>query len=338
MKTKFLIILTFALATVPAFANETSTPESSDRSPLFLRTAEPGVPAVDQQAWNDATPLPTDRRAFLLKSKLTFAVAQENEGGADADATSATVGETKNPGRALLLSAILPGAGELYAGSKLKASFFFALELACWYGAVTYALRGDAKQVDYQDYVEKNWREDYYRSVEYTAAQDPLYPLQNPTAFSGTSSEWANLSWQEKIAYLPDNFTHELASEHNQSYYENVGKYLTQFGYGWNDWIAGRTTDVIDAWAAANGYNWLKGGGVSPLANRYEDLRYESNQLLDRSAAFFSIIMVNHVISALDAGFTVRLHNRKLARVEPTTSQIRYNHQPVATAGLAVRF
>ncbi|MFH0883742.1 MAG: hypothetical protein V2A56_12205 [bacterium] len=338
MKTKLLLMLSLALVTVPALADDALTGDTAALSALFLRSADTSEPVMNQQEWNSATALPTDRRAFELRSKMSLAYAQDDgSSGAAADATSAEMTDQKNPGRALLLSAILPGAGELYAGSKLKAGFFFAVEIACWYGAVTYALRGNAKETSFQSFADDNWREAYYRSVEYTAAQDPNYP-QGSEAFTGTSSEWANMTWQEKINYLPDNFTHELSTQHDQSYYENVGKYLTQFGYGWNDWINGRTTNEINTWAAANGYNWREGDGTSAQANHYIDMRFDSNQLLDRSATFFSVIMVNHVLSAMDAGFTVRLHNRRMARVEPTTSQIWHNDQPVATAGLAFRF
>lgn len=338
MKTKLLLMMTLALIVSPALADDAITPDASALSPVFLNAVDRTAPVVDQQEWNGATALPTDYRAFELRSKMTTAYAQDDgASGAASDATSTTSGETLNPGRALILSAIFPGAGELYAGSKLKAAAFFAIEVACWYGAVTYALRGDAKETGFQNFVEDNYREDYYRSVEYAAAQDPNFP-QGSEAFTGTSSEWANMTWQEKINYLPDNFTHELDTEHDQSYYENVGKYLTQFGYGWNDWINGRSTNEINSWAAGNGYNWVTGGGVSAFANHYADMRYESNQMLDHSATFFSIIMVNHVLSALDAGFTVRLHNRKMARVEPTAAQTWYNDRPVTTAGLAVRF
>jgi hypothetical protein len=67
-------------------------------------------------------------------------------------------------------------------------------------------------------------------------------------------------------------------------------------------------------------------------------MRAETNDLLDRSALYFSLVMVNHVVSALDAGFTVRSHNRKLAEVEPSARRIRHNDEMVTVAGVRVRF
>jgi len=341
MKKMGFLTLVLAFAAVgSSFASDTGISNEGDISPLFIRTTDTGAEDAEAMlAWNEATVLPTDRRNFDLRSRLAFNMAQDDASGGIGTTTAAAEasGEMLNPGRALMLSAIMPGAGELYAGSPVKAAFFFALEAACWYGAVSYALRGDDKETDYQAYAEDYWGEAYYRSVEFAAAQDPNYP-EGSESFAGTTSEWDNMTWDEKLDYLPDNFTHELPEEHNQQYYENVGKYLTQFGWGWTDWINGRSQSEIATVAQAGGYNWLDAGGSSALANAYIDMRYESNQLLDKSAAFFSVIMVNHVVSAMDAGFTVRSKNKKLARVEPVASQIWYYNEPVTMAGLSVQF
>lgn len=330
LTTTLALLLLFASGV--AFAADAPA-DGEQRSVLFLEDGAAQGETVDLAEWSGATVLPTSRTEFELRSH--FAQQDDGaEGGATADATGA---DKLNPGRALILSAIVPGAGELYAGSKLKAAFFFAVEVAAWYGAINYALKGDDKEVEYENYANEHWQEAYYRAVEFAAAQDPNFP-DGSEGYSGTTTDWASLEWQEKINWLPQNFTHELPTDKNQQYYENIGKYLTQFGYGWSDWIGSRSDQDIVAVAQSDGYNWIDGGGTSPFAYHYIDLRAESNDLLDASANLFSVIMVNHVISALDAGFTVRAHQKKLARVEPTTSQIIHNQHPVMTAGLRIRF
>ena len=50
------------------------------------------------------------------------------------------------------------------------------------------------------------------------------------------------MEWQDKLDYLPSaGFTHELPSESDrnnssddQQYYEMIGKYIGQFGVGWD--------------------------------------------------------------------------------------------------------
>jgi hypothetical protein len=293
---------------------------------------------IDEADWNAATPIATSLNAFDLSRKLTFNIQADEETGAVATASASAGGEKKNPGRALILSAIIPGAGEMYAGSKLKAALFFAIEVGCWYGAISYAQQGQDKEEEYETFAEAHYKESYYRQVEFTAATYANAGDQDK-AYTGTLSEWRDLVWEEKLRYLPANFTHELSTEHNQQYYENVGKYLTQFGWGWNDWINGRTTDQINDVASGPAqFNWKNAPGTSALVYEYIDMRAESNDLLDASANFFSVIMINHVVSALDAGFTVRRQNRNIAEVETGVRGILYNEKPVATAGISVRF
>ena len=78
-----------------------------------------------------------------------------------------------------------------------------------------------------------------------------------------------------------------------------VGKYPRQFGNAWDD-------------ASFN-------QGYSGYTNTYsnnnrtsEDLRFELNELYDRAGYGSMIILVNHLISAIDAGFTARGVNRRL--------------------------
>jgi Family of unknown function (DUF5683) len=323
----------------PSFAVDTAA-ETSDLSPVVVRGEVPALDAeVDMDAWNEAT-MSSSYSQFDMNRRLAMGLDQDPD---DGDVETVTAGDDDgmmmeenklNPGRALLLSAIMPGAGELYAGKTWRAAGFFALEMAGWVGAIYYAQQGEDKETEYEKYGDKWYHENVYRQVEYNAALDPT--VGNSGAFEGEQSEWENNDWQEKLGYLPGNFTHDLPTERTQQYYENIGKYMTQFGYGWDDFyqsIGGTAQDAV-AYAGTVGYQW---DGSSPLANVYIDMRDESNKLLDRSATFFAVIMVNHVASAMHAGFTVRAMN-KSAEVEPELGSIWHNDRQVTTAGLRIRF
>lgn len=326
---------------VPGFASGT-TAETSDVSPVFVQTEREALDAeLDLDAWNDAT-LNSSYSQFDMNRRLAMGLQQDPDDEDEVETVTAgdedammTDGIKKNPGRALLLSAIMPGAGELYAGKPLRAAGFFAVEMACWVGAIYYAQQGNDKETEYEKYADKWYHEPVYRAVEFAAAQDASVGPSG--AFNGTESEWENQNWQAKLQYLPTNFTHELPDERTQQYYENVGKYMTQFGYGWDDWLqtqgTGTEQDAI-AYATTVNYIWK---GTSRKANLYIDMRDESNNLLDRSATFFSVIMVNHVVSALHAGFTVRSMNKEL-EVEPEVGSLWHNDELVTTAGVRFRF
>lgn len=63
----------------------------------------------------------------------------------------------KNPWRAFLMSVVLPGAGEHYAGAGLKSKVFFISEVGLWSALISFRHLG-------------NWRKDDYRLQAATAA------------------------------------------------------------------------------------------------------------------------------------------------------------------------
>jgi len=340
-----LLGMLMALIAAPSFATS-NVAETSEVSPVFVQTELPTLDTeMDLDAWNDAT-MNSSYSQFDLNRRLAMGLDQDPD---DGDVETVTAGDEdaalmqadkKNPGRALLLSAIMPGAGEMYAGKTWRAAGFFALEMASWVGAIYYAQAGNDKESEYETFGDKWYSENVYRQIEFEAARNEIdskaWTVLDQDEIELPQDElweiWSDMGWNDKIGYLPGNFTHELPDERTQQYYENIGKYMTQFGYGWKDFY-GSVPDVY-IYAIEVGYEWA---GISAKANRYIDMRDESNQLLDRSAVFFSVIMVNHVVSAMHAGFTVRAMNKE-AEVAPAMGSIWHNDERVTTAGLRFRF
>lgn len=56
----------------------------------------------------------------------------------------------RNPWKAFLMSAVVPGAGEYYAGSGLKSKMFFAAEAGLWSALVSFRHLGAWKKDDYR--------------------------------------------------------------------------------------------------------------------------------------------------------------------------------------------
>lgn len=245
----------------------------------------------------DQTVLNYNQEAFDLTQKYaSFSQAADETGSASGVTPSG--GERKAPGKALLLSAIMPGAGELYAGSPLKAILFFGIEVGAWAGVAINQADGKDKEDYFQEYADNHWSKgDYWLWLE-------------------SLGNWVEPSGVERIGeYYPqsvyndfedDNgFTHNLPMTKTQQYYEMIGKYITQFGPGWDD----ADLELELGGSETDGFHY---DGDSDNSVNYMDLRYKSNQALDKAAMFFQIVMLNHVASALDAGFTVRAMNRKI--------------------------
>ena len=113
----------------------------------------------------------------------------------------------KKPAIGILLSAALPGAGEIYAGSWLKGAVLIGVEVALWVGYVHFSDKGQEWEDIFHTYANTHWSEDQWRTW-----------MNNHPEFTDT--------------------THTLPDTKTQQYYEMIGKY-DQFKGGWDDYIEG---------------------------------------------------------------------------------------------------
>ncbi len=245
-----------------------------------------------------------------------------------------------NPGKALLLSAIIPGAGEYYAGSKWKAAMFLGIEVVAWTAVIYYYNAGQDKDKEFKEFADAHFDAEIYRRIEFERAQSD----DDSEVFGGTREAWQELPWGDRIQFLPDQgFTHNLPDDaerssnsgEDQQYYEMIGKYIGQFGWGWDDVYDANLNIFLGDDEGTPYYDNLD--GAARLSSHYMDMRYDSNQLLDNSALATQIAMLNHVASALDASFTVRMMNRN-ADAKVGFRQINYDGHPMAVGGLNFRW
>jgi len=203
-----------------------------------------------------------------------------------------------SPKRALLLSAILPGTGEFYAGSKMKAAGFFGIEVISWIGFIINDSNGEDIENEYITFANDNWEIDRY--ILWLADFGSLFSLdQFYIDANRTIVDYETLNKAEGLdeGY---GFSHQLPSilEDPQQHYELIGKY-EQFNPGWLD------TDL---------------DSISQNRISYNDLRFDSNQAFKRATTFASFAIINHVFSAIDAAWTTKIRNRRLyasVRLEP---------------------
>lgn len=259
-------------------------------------------------------------KRLLVKSELTDAQAPL-VGSAEVDP------QRLNPGRALLLSAIIPGAGQLSIGSKWRAALFFTIEAAAWGSAIYFYNQGMDKDREFKRFADDHFAEQDYRNVEFDLARNPAFG--DSGAFVGTMEEWIEQTWEVKIHFLPSQgFTHEMPTEaqrranksHDQQYYEMIGKYIRQFGFGWDDRVGDDP-----------GTPWFDGRSLH--SEIYMDMRYDSNKMLDYHSYALQAALLNHVAAALDASFTVRALKRK-ALAEVGVRTIKFDDHYANVAGL----
>jgi hypothetical protein len=241
-----------------------------------------------------------------------------------------------NPGIAFAASALIPGAGQAANGKWVRAGVYFATEVV----GLIYHLDRNAKAREqeraYEQFTHNNWSVVAY--AEWLVNYSQQYDLNNgwqslEAEILGNDPNWENTreDWnQVPISTLRNvenqtpfifkdrigsNFPHELPDYGSQQYYELISKYY-QYQPGWRDWYTEITTaqnqDISMYW-----YFW--NGEDEPFDLFYEgrNRAQEFNQNYRAAGNILKLLVVNHIVSAFDALFTVQLKN---SRIETETN------------------
>jgi len=180
----------------------------------------------------------------------------------------------KSPGKGFLYSMMIPGTGQLYAGSKTKAFIFMGIEALAWGGYMVWHGQGKKQEDDNNAFADANWDpERYYNWLIET------YGITSDTMEFSEGDETKT-------------FTHHLPDTKTQQFYEMIGKY-EQFRYGWvdSDYL---TQDSSSAYRAA-----------------YLLDRDKANSKFDKAKLGAIVSLANHLFSAFDAALSARRYNRQ---------------------------
>jgi len=145
---------------------------------------------------------PQLQKMFFLKSKneIFYQMPISGKNLFPSELTYQNETSGKSPLKAALLSGLIPGAGQWYSGSKLKALTFLAAEVSLWVGYFHYNSLSDDKEKGFRAFADDHWSKADY------------------LAWKEAQSEW--------------HYTHTLPDTKTQQYYEMIGKY-DQFLAGW---------------------------------------------------------------------------------------------------------
>ncbi len=224
----------------------------------------------------------------------------------------------KSVKRAFVYSLIVPGAGEFYTGSKIKAALFFGLDAALWAFFFNYRGKGKDKETEYKAHANDYWNEGSYKYWLWDMVYDRAMPRD-------VVSDTFRYFDKEKDQWLY--FSHHLPDEKTDQYYEMIGKYGEQFGYGWTDYGGELKPDGTP--------------DPSPRWNEYLDQRRDSNDLLNKAKYSAMFLLANHVLSAFDAALTVKRHNKrgeKFSQVEFKMRLVERNQELIPRLSATLRF
>lgn len=270
-------------------------------------------------------------RAILLSNVTVDSVTSEN------GKSSIT---QKSIGKSVLFSAVLPGAGQFYAKSYIKAAIFLAAEVIAWGVYRNYNQQGDDQTRKFEAFADANWTEQRYWTFVYLYLNDRPdlngFPYNQYNLIEDAAGRLVIPNWQEAESILHNfaksqyisGFSHELPDTKTQQYYEMIGKYPEQFGNAWAD----ARYDV----RYNGGYGGALVENITPMNKTYVNMRDEANRLYDKAAYGTMIALVNHVISAIDAGFSTRRYNQR--QIKLSYQNRRYENEYVNMFGLAMIF
>ena len=210
----------------------------------------------------------------------------------------------KSPVLSGILSAILPGAGQVYNEDWWIAGVFVAVEAVLITTAVTYDNKGDDQTEYFESYADDYTNPDHNWSVvryaewlaEYEDADLSKIIISNDESLP----PWERVNWAELNA--AEKGSHNLPPHGEQQYYELIGKYH-QYSGGWNDYTGGANNSLI-----------------SPNYEYYSGQRGLANDYYNNSSTAIMGVYINHLLSAAEAVWGSTRFNKNLAvnfRVEP---------------------
>ncbi len=258
--------------------------------------------------------------------------------------------EKKDARRAMLYSAILPGAGQFYADKSAITTYIFpVLEVALIGGIIYFNHQGNQKTDEFETYATG---EIVTQTFNYTVnGQNYSYTYTGPRY----KREYQNLTQSvlkniNAFDIYDDGFF-RLDSGNTQHFYEDIGKY-NKYVFGWADWYHNFATDptsstgdfILDNTDYAEAWIWtgnedpeqaylrrwtgnisiedfMNGttgspvapghSSASPMRAQYISMRNDANDMYGYARLFGFGLALNHIASAVDAIMVTNRVNRK---------------------------
>ena len=248
-------------------------------------------------------------------------------------------GRYKSPRKALFMSLVVPGSGQLYVGgstfTKVRGGVYLALEAALWGSWYYFSIYMYDKQVSkYKTFAKKHFSiGQYERGMRALYNADAgVYEEEFSRRYMGTRESFCeaifgNASmhgcydkskklYENDADYMNDfvNNPQKLGVEKHKVEFDNkseVYQLIADDAYvlGWDD-VDNRT--VATALGLEDPESETVSLGSSENLKEYRSLRSKATDYADMQAWFFGGLILNHIVSAIDAALTANSHNKAL--------------------------
>jgi hypothetical protein len=254
-------------------------------------------------------------------------------------------GRYKNPRKALFLSLLVPGVGQMYVGGTtatyVRGGVYMALEVFMWSGWGYFSIYKYNEQV--KKY--KRFAKDHYSIGRYEAsmrnlynAGGKLYSNEFNNRYMGTRKSFCEAiygdagnagCYHENALFESDSrhlglfgdkdvmlgeemnaFSKETKRDFNKE--SELFQLISEDAYvlGWEDAESAIVSDLNLETPNSETASLSKDG--SDYQRKYRSMRRDANDYADMQAWFIGGLILNHIVSAVDAALTANAHNKVL--------------------------
>lgn len=249
----------------------------------------------------------------LLVILVLFAFIGTWTGLGSSPAHAQETGEQKSLGKALLLSGLVPGLGQIYIGEKRGVATGIAMvttdALAAWRYAYN-RREGQRWKKDYQSWARVHYRSarfwKYVRDtvVVYSGYQD-FGRCKDPSIYDSTEC-WKAI---EKVFYL--------GLEGSDTYYDHIGRERIYI-FGWDDWNPYSIPTHEDLWTG-----WQPGDAfpsslpqTTDHRDHYNHLRHMADRSYGRANVYAWVMVIGRVVSMIDAAVMLKMRSFEIGSIE----------------------
>lgn len=250
-------------------------------------------------------------------------------------------GKYKSPRKALFMSLVIPGSGQLYVGGStftyVRGGLYLALEAALWGSWGYFSVHKYNEQVDkYKKFARKHYSIGRYeigmRDL-YKQLSDETEESRFENRYMSSREDFCEALYGSASSYgcyvKGKLFTNDKNHMNKFADKKPLGEELDglkdvydksvlyqeiaddAYVLGWDD-VQDQAIAMNLNLETDNPSNGTVALGSSSNMKEYRSMRSKANDYADMQAWFFGGIILNHIVSAVDAAFTANSHNKAL--------------------------